>query len=58
MCCIVMLSCIGLGADQYMQPKFTDYPVDDEFYAAHLEQWWTYCDEASDESFPTYELEL
>jgi len=46
------------GADQYMQPKFTDYPVSDEFYAEHLEQWWTYCDEASDDSFPTINVEV
>ena len=31
---------------------FEEYRVSDEFYAEHLEQWWTYCDEASDDSFP------
>jgi hypothetical protein len=32
--------------------KFEDYGVPDEFYAEHLTDWYTYCDEASDDSFP------
>jgi len=31
---------------------FEDYRVPDEFYAEHLSDWYTYCDEASDDSFP------
>ena len=31
---------------------FEDYRVPDEFYTEHLSDWYTYCDEASDDSFP------
>ena len=31
---------------------FEDYRVPDKFYAEHLSDWYTYCDEASDDSFP------
>ena len=38
--------------------KFEDYRVPDEFYDAHLADWYTYCDEASDDSFPTISVEV
>ncbi len=31
---------------------FEDYRVPDKFYAEYLADWYTYCDEASDDSFP------
>ena len=37
---------------------FEDYRVPDEFYAEHLSDWYTYCDEASDDSFPTISTEV
>lgn len=37
---------------------FEDYRVPDEFYAEHLADWYTYCDEASDDSFPTISVEV
>ena len=37
----------ALGRD-----RFEDYVVPDEVYAEHLDDWYTYCDEASDDSFP------
>jgi len=44
--------------DEVERSTFEDYRVPDEFYAEHLSDWYTYCDEASDDSFPTYGLEL
>ena len=38
--------------DEIQRVRFEDYGVPDEFYAEHLSDWYTYCDEASDDSFP------
>ena len=38
--------------DEVKRTRFEDYRVPDEFYAEHLTDWYTYCDEASDDSFP------
>ena len=38
--------------DEVKRTRFEDYRVPDEFYAEHLSDWYTYCDEASDDSFP------
>ena len=38
--------------DEVERTRFEDYRVPDEFYAEHLTDWYTYCDEASDDSFP------
>jgi hypothetical protein len=38
--------------------QFEEFGVPDEFYAEHLDQWWTYCDEASDDSFPAISVEV
>lgn len=38
--------------DALVRDRFEDYVVPDEFYAEHLDDWYTYCDEASDDSFP------
>jgi hypothetical protein len=38
--------------DEVERSTFEDYRVPDEFYAEHLTDWYTYCDEASDDSFP------
>ena len=38
--------------------QFEEYRVSDEFYAEHLADWFEYCDEASDDSFPTITTEV
>jgi hypothetical protein len=38
--------------DEVERSTFEDYRVPDEFYAEHLTDWYTYRDEASDDSFP------
>ena len=37
---------------------FEDYRVPDEFYAEHLADWYEYCDDAGDDSFPTISTEV
>jgi len=38
--------------------QFEEFGVPDEFYAEHLGEWYKYCDEASDDSFPTITTEV
>ena len=44
--------------DEVVRSTFEDYRVPDEFYAEHLADWYVYCDEASDDSFPTISVEV
>ncbi len=37
---------------------FEEYRVSDEFYAEHLADWFEYCDDASDDSFPAISVEV
>ena len=44
--------------DEVVRSTFEDYRVPDEFYAEHLADWYEYCDDASDDSFPTISVEV
>jgi len=38
--------------------QFEEFGVPDEFYVEHLADWFEYCDDASDDSFPTISVEV
>ena len=44
--------------DEVERSTFEYYCVPDEFYAEHLADWYVYCDDASDDSFPAISVEV
>ena len=38
--------------------QFEEFGVPDEFYVEHLVDWFEYCDDASDDSFPAISVEV
>ena len=38
--------------------QFEEFGVPDEFYVEHLADWFEYCDDASDDSFPAISVEV
>ena len=44
--------------DEVERSTFEDYCVSDEIYAEHLADWFEYCDDASDDSFPAISVEV